>query len=139
MKRLANALEWLLQIGVRGYPGRLAGQHIVVGIVCRVEPRAVGRGITAMGGGRTAMEDRIDPSVGFLIAARVGDRVRRGDLLATILARDSACALEGRAALEAAFVIGDEAAQAPTLVSHRVTARGVEAYVRGPALAARPA
>src|SRR5260221_445797 len=36
------------------------------GFVSRVEPRAIGRGIIALGGGRTTTEDRIDLSVGFV-------------------------------------------------------------------------
>ncbi|MGH7655881.1 MAG: thymidine phosphorylase [Gemmatimonadaceae bacterium] len=96
------------------------------GVVHRVEPRAVGKGITAMGGGRTKMADAIDPSVGFQILAKPGDRVARGQPLATILARDAACAAIGRAALDAAFVVGDAAVARRPLISHRVTAAGVE-------------
>ena len=96
------------------------------GVVHRVEPRAVGKGITAMGGGRTKMGDVIDPAVGFQLLAKPGDRVTRGQPLATILARDETCAAVGRSALDAAFVVGDgEIARRP-LVSHRVTAAGVE-------------
>jgi thymidine phosphorylase len=96
------------------------------GVVQRVEPHAVGRGITAMGGGRTTMEDVIDPSVGFRITARPGDRVNRGDPLATILARDDASAAAGGAALDSAFVIGDAPATVAALYTHRVTAATVE-------------
>ena len=45
--------------------------------IARVEPRAVGRGVTALGGGRTRMEDTVDPSVGFVITAKPGDVVQR--------------------------------------------------------------
>jgi pyrimidine-nucleoside phosphorylase len=96
------------------------------GFVQRVEPRAVGKGITAMGGGRNKMDDRIDPAVGFRILAHPGDAVVQGQPLATILARDEAGAAVGRAALDAAFVVGDSAPPARPLVSHRVTTRGVE-------------
>ncbi len=96
------------------------------GVVYRVEPRAVGKGITAMGGGRTRMADVVDPSVGFQILAKPGDRVTRGQPLATILARDAECAAVGRAALDAAFVLGDSEIRRRPLVSHRVTSAGVE-------------
>ena len=96
------------------------------GVVQRVEPRAVGMGITAMGGGRSAMEDTVDSSVGFLISVRPGDRVRRGASLATILARDESSAAAGRAALAVAIAIGDGPIAPRPLVSHRVTVAGVE-------------
>ncbi|MFL5578100.1 MAG: thymidine phosphorylase [Gemmatimonadaceae bacterium] len=98
------------------------------GIVARVEPRAVGRGIIALGGGRTRMEDVVDPTVGFVITARPGDWVEAGEPLATIFARDRAGVEDGQAALRQAIVIADEAEPPLPLVSHRVTAAGVELY-----------
>ncbi|MFN8571898.1 MAG: thymidine phosphorylase [Gemmatimonadaceae bacterium] len=96
------------------------------GIITHVEPRAIGRGITALGGGRTRMEDAIDPSVGFVISARSGDYVRVGEPLATVFARDMAGVAAGMAALSEAIGIGEEAELPLPLISHRVTAAGVE-------------
>ena len=96
------------------------------GVVAIVEPRAVGRGIIALGGGRTKVDDTIDPSVGFVISARPGDYVRAGEPMATIMARDMAGVTAGMAALCEAIVIADEAERPLPLVSHRVTAAGVE-------------
>src|SRR5882724_7487870 len=45
------------------------------GFVARIEPKAIGRGIIEMGGGRTRVDDTADPSVGFVITARPGDWV----------------------------------------------------------------
>jgi thymidine phosphorylase len=61
-----------------------------------------------------------------MIPAKPGDRVRRGDVLAVIHARTDADAERARTALDEAIVIGDAASPLP-LVSHRVTAAGVEA------------
>src|SRR5947207_12582321 len=94
------------------------------GFVARVEPRAVGRGIIALGGGRTKMDDKVDPSVGFVITARPGDWVKQGEPLATIFARDRAGVDEGRQALRQALVIDDEADPPLPLVSHRVSNTG---------------
>lgn len=102
------------------------------GVVARVEPRAVGRGVIALGGGRTRMEDAVDPSVGFVIRARPGDVVRLGEPLATIFARDEAGIAAGMASLADAFVIADEAEPPLPLVSHRVTRAGVEPYEAEP-------
>ena len=98
------------------------------GVIARVEPRAVGRGVIALGGGRTRMDDTIDPSVGFVIRGRPGDVVRAGEPLATIFARDEAGIAAGMASLAEAFVITDEADPPLPLVSHRVTRTGVEPY-----------
>jgi pyrimidine-nucleoside phosphorylase len=99
------------------------------GFISRVEPRAVGRGITALGGGRTTMEDKLDLSVGFMISVRPGDWVELGEPMATIFARDRAGVEAGKAALRTAITIADEADPPLPLVSHRVTATGVELLV----------
>ena len=99
------------------------------GFVARVEPRAVGRGITALGGGRTTMEDTLDLSVGFMISVRPGDWVEQGEPMASIFARDRAGVEAGRSALRTAITIADEADPPLPLVSHRVSATGVELLV----------
>ena len=98
------------------------------GLVARIEPRAIGRGLTALGGGRTKVDDVVEPSVGFVITARVGDWVESGEPLATIFARDASGVEAGRAALRTAIAIGDEAELPLQLISHRVTETGVRPY-----------
>jgi len=98
------------------------------GIVAAVEPKAIGRGIIALGGGRNTMEDVVDPSVGFVITARPGDWVEAGEPLATIFARDRAGIDAGRQALQQAIRLADEADPPLPLISHRVTSAGVERY-----------
>jgi pyrimidine-nucleoside phosphorylase len=98
------------------------------GFVARVEPKAIGRGIVAMGGGRTRVEDNPDLSVGFVISARPGDWVEVGEPIATIFACDRAGIGSGRNALRTAVFIAEEAEPPLPLISHRVTLAGPEIY-----------
>ncbi|MGH7719001.1 MAG: thymidine phosphorylase [Gemmatimonadaceae bacterium] len=98
------------------------------GFVARVEPRAVGRGIVALGGGRTRVDDVVNPSVGFVITAKPGDWAEQGEPLATIFARDEAGIAAGRAALRDAIRIADEVEHPLPLISHRVTRGGAEEW-----------
>ena len=98
------------------------------GVVAHVEPRAIGRGITMLGGGRTKVEDVVDPTVGFVITARPGDIVRAGEPLATVFARDRDGVAGGLAVLREAIRIADDAEPPLPLISHRVTEAGVEVY-----------
>ena len=101
------------------------------GFVARVEPRAIGRAIIEMGGGRAQMEDVIDPSVGLVITAKPGDWVEEGEPLGTIFARDRVGVDTARTALGVAITIADVAVQALPLISHRVTSDGVEVLAAG--------
>ena len=99
------------------------------GVVAQVEPRAVGRGVIALGGGRTRVEQRVDPAVGFVLPVRPGATVAPGEPLGEIHARDAAGLAAGRRALDAAVrIVGaGEPVPAPLpLLSHRVSAVGVE-------------
>jgi pyrimidine-nucleoside phosphorylase len=135
-----RALERLMQIvEAQGgdpaqveYPERLQAapvQEMFVaregGVVVNIEPRAVGRAIVALGGGRATMDDVIDPSVGFVFQAVAGDTVERGQPLVEIHARTRDDAAAAAGALEEAITLGTDAHLLP-LVSHRVTASGIE-------------
>ena len=100
------------------------------GVVTGVEPRAIGRAVVVMGGGRTKVDDEVDHAVGFVITVKPGDRVERGRPLATVYGRDAAGAATGREALAAAIRIGGDGPNPLPLVSHRVTEKGVESLGR---------
>ena len=96
------------------------------GVVRSVDPRAIGYGVIALGGGRRNMEEKVDPSVGFVITAKPGQHVTKGQVLATIHARSRADLDVGRSTLERAIEVGDSAVPPLPLISHHVTVRGVE-------------
>jgi pyrimidine-nucleoside phosphorylase len=99
------------------------------GYVVRVEPRTIGRAIVAMGGGRRTMEDRIDPAVGFVIAIKPGEQVERGQPIASVYAGSDEGLAVGVEALSRAIQVTDEPpSDVLPLISHRVTAAGVEVW-----------
>jgi thymidine phosphorylase len=73
------------------------------------------------------MEDPVDPAVGFRVLVRPGMHVSRGTPLASVLARDANGLAVGEACVREAVVIGDGEVTVPALISHRVTAGGVQA------------
>ncbi len=98
------------------------------GVISAVEPRRIGRAITDLGGGRRTVEDTVDPSVGFVITVKPGDRVKANEPIASIFAKDAEGIAAGQAALREAIVIGESGTLTP-LISHRVSSRGVEELV----------
>ena len=119
--------------GVVDDPGRLPQAKAVEiyvaprrGFVGRVEPRALGKAIIDMGGGRSTMEDTVDPSVGLVITAKPGDWVEAGEPLGTIFAADRGGVEVARYALGSAIKIADEADPPRPLISHRISRDGVE-------------
>ena len=78
------------------------------GFIREIDAAEVGRAVAGAGGGRVRVEDRVDPFVGFLAEARVGDRVAAGQPLGLLLCRAGARSEEAASRLRAAYDIGDE-------------------------------
>ncbi|MEX2283652.1 MAG: thymidine phosphorylase [Gemmatimonadota bacterium] len=96
------------------------------GLIEAMDVRAIGEAAVALGAGRAALESRIDPAVGFHITLKPGDRIHRGDPVATVFAASADQAEAAAARLRKAIRIGDTPIPCLPLISHRVTAHGVE-------------
>lgn len=98
------------------------------GVVVQVEPRALGRAIIELGGGRRVATDSVLPDVGLEVFAKPGNPVRCGDRLAVIHARTPDAASAVRPAVLAAITIGEQAVPPLPLVAWRVSAAGQQPY-----------
>src|SRR5207244_9778958 len=89
------------------------------GVVRRVEPRIIGRAVVAMGGGRLKVEDPVDPTVGFVITAKPGDKVLGGEPIASVFAGDPGGMKLGFEALQVAIGVKDKLSVKPLpVISH---------------------
>jgi pyrimidine-nucleoside phosphorylase len=86
------------------------------GVVTRVDAGLLGRAATLLGAGRLRKEDRIAPGAAILLNAKIGARVSRGDLLATVEFDDAARERAARPMIERAFAIGGGAARRRPIV-----------------------
>lgn len=108
-------------------PVRRVYEAVTDGYVTRVEPWQIGNAAVELGAGRTSLDSVIDPSVGFHITVKPGDRVARGEPLATVYARTREDAEAACATLDRAIAIADAPGEAPLpLISHRLTSAGLE-------------
>jgi pyrimidine-nucleoside phosphorylase len=93
------------------------------GYISRVDASEIGSAVVAMGGGRVRVEDRVDPAVGFLAQAKIGDKLAAGDPLGVLYCRSPAQAAEAAARIRASYLITDEAPYArPALIKEVITA-----------------
>jgi thymidine phosphorylase len=67
------------------------------------DARGIGDAALGLGAGRKTKTDDVDPAVGIMLRARIGDRVEPGQPLADVHARSDAAAEQAFAALRAAF------------------------------------
>jgi pyrimidine-nucleoside phosphorylase len=95
------------------------------GYVSRLDALAVARASIALGARRERKGDPIDLSVGVVLAAKLGDRVVKGQPLATLHAADSARATDAERLFRDGLVISPEPLDggAPPLILERVNSQ----------------
>jgi thymidine phosphorylase len=91
------------------------------GTVQSIDTRAIGFAVVALGGGRSRPQDAIDPAVGIVELAGIGDEVGTARPLGIVHARDEASFLTAQTRLRQAYRIGKAAAGHGPLVKGRVT------------------
>jgi thymidine phosphorylase len=87
-------------------------------VVSAIDAYGLGEAVVEMGGGRRAKEDRVDPRVGLMVRARLGDAIPSGHLLAEVHLAVDDPALVDR--VSACFTIGDSAGAVPPLIIDRI-------------------
>jgi pyrimidine-nucleoside phosphorylase len=93
------------------------------GYVRECDALAIGMAVGRLGGGRVAAEDSIDPAVGLVLAAKVGDAVAEGDELATVHYSTPDRLATALPLLEQAWAITPDPVQVPPLLISRISGR----------------
>jgi pyrimidine-nucleoside phosphorylase len=88
----------------------------VDGYVGRIEARAIGLASQHSGAGRATKEDTIDLSAGIMLYKKVGDPVKKGDLLASVFGNDQSRVDKGAQEAASAFAIQVEKPEDSVLV-----------------------
>ena len=86
------------------------------GYVQKIAARTIGLASQHTGAGRATKEDQIDLSAGIYLYKKVGDTVKKGEVLATFYGNDPAKLENGRQEASKAFVIGTARAERPKLI-----------------------
>jgi pyrimidine-nucleoside phosphorylase len=104
-------------------PSRLAQAPRVVdvpapkrGWVTGIDPLELGLAVIAMGGGRTRADQTIDPSVGIVVKAPLGEKVEKGAPVAEMHLSETADENVLRARVQSAWTIGGTKPKAKPLV-----------------------
>jgi pyrimidine-nucleoside phosphorylase len=77
---------------------------------------AIGRAAMTLGAGRARKQDPVDHAVGVVLLRKVGDRVEQGEPLARVLGRDRETAARAIDEVAAAYAIGDDPIERPSLL-----------------------
>lgn len=96
------------------------------GYLNAIQCEQTGIACVILGGGRERKEDSVDPSVGFVLHKKVGDKVSAGESLCTVHYNSEQRAARAKALLEASFQVGDAPPAQLRPLIHRVIAKSGE-------------
>ncbi|MDZ4654664.1 MAG: thymidine phosphorylase [Coriobacteriia bacterium] len=85
------------------------------GYVAGFDAEGVGRSAMALGAGRARKEDDIDLGAGLVMAHKVGDRVKTGDVIATLYTSNESRLPEAESRFRAGLRLSDTPVEAPPL------------------------
>jgi pyrimidine-nucleoside phosphorylase len=86
------------------------------GYVQAIDTEAIGHASMLLGAGRSRLDTAIDLGVGLTVHARIGDKLERDSILATIHFNDAARAEEAAEDIRNAYMIGPERVEPPQLI-----------------------
>jgi len=90
------------------------------GFVSALAARPIGHATMLLGAGRARVDSRIDPAVGVILHKKVGDPVRQGEPLCTLLVNDEHALDTAKNLIQEAFSIGDQKVTVPNLIVERI-------------------
>lgn len=88
------------------------------GYVQSIDARAIGMASQRTGAGREKKEDSIDFTAGIYLHKKVGDRVSKGDVIATVYGNNKKKVEGAVKDVAAAYTLGREKTEPPKLVKH---------------------
>lgn len=86
------------------------------GFIAKIQTEEIGRISLLLGGGRETKESAIDLTVGLVLNKKRGDRVQKGDVLATIHANDKEKLAQAKDRLRKVYAIVDTAVQNEAII-----------------------
>ena len=90
------------------------------GHVQRILAQEIGIACMMLGGGRETKESTIDPAVGIILNKKIGDGVKKGDVLAYIHANDREKAITAAAKIKAAYQMSTEKVARPVMIKQLI-------------------
>jgi pyrimidine-nucleoside phosphorylase len=91
------------------------------GVVHQLAARPIGHATMLLGAGRARIDSSIDPAVGVILHKKVGDAVREGEALCTLLVSDESRLSEASTLIAGAYTISDEPVIAAPLILERLS------------------
>src|SRR6056297_167254 len=98
------------------------------GYVTEMDAFAMGMVSVELGAGRRAKDDDVDPQAGFVLHKKIGDRVEKGETIATLHTNKEDMLVSAKKGMLNAITINDHEPKSLRKITHRVDKDGIHDY-----------
>lgn len=91
------------------------------GYIAGLDPLAIGKSAILLGAGRMVTTDEVDPSAGFKLLRKKGDKIAQGDIIALAYANDRDKLAQGTSGFRKAVEFSDQKPNRNTLIIKRIS------------------
>ncbi len=98
------------------------------GYIHAMRAESLGKASMILGAGRERKEDNIDYSAGILLHRKVGEKVNKGDILATFYSSDEYKCIDAEKIFKESVEISEDLPKLNKLIKARVTSQGIEKF-----------
>jgi pyrimidine-nucleoside phosphorylase len=98
------------------------------GYVTEMDAFAMGMVSVELGAGRRAKDDDVDPQAGFVLNKKIGDRVEKGETIATLHTNKKEMLDSAKKGMLDAIKINDREPKSLRKITHRVDKDGIHDY-----------
>ncbi len=113
------------------YPTSKYSETIIAfsdGFITSIDSLELGLTSITLGAGRTKVDDIIDPKAGILLKKKAGEKVKAGEVIATIFTDKSDIVSSAKVRITGAFTIGNEKPISTPMVISIVDSNGVQPF-----------
>jgi len=98
------------------------------GYISEMQADKLGKAAMVLGAGRQSKEEYIDPYAGIILNKKIGDQIKKGELLATLYSSSVNRCKEGESILKDSIKILNVKPKTQPLIKAKITNQGVEKY-----------
>lgn len=98
------------------------------GVIVSIDSLELGFTGIMLGAGRTKVGDVIDPKAGILLKKKVGDTVKKGEMIAEFYTDKKEILPDAKKRVADAFIVGDKRAESHPLILSMVDSNGITPY-----------
>ncbi len=116
----------------KNYPNKASVTHELIsfsdGYIAKIKTSNLGKAAMILGAGRKTKDESIDPYAGIILNKKIGDEVKKGEVIAVLYSSDILKCKEAEHILKDSIIVSSKKLEIASLIKAEVTSKGVNLF-----------